>query len=323
MTRVLGTTRAGQEIACWVLKCNPAVYNVAQEVVELGEVTNWSVAENYRKDLMEPGHPCLLWVTGSGSSPVRAGFYAAGTLVEGDDGGVLFLGTYSEDVEPNDSDPRSAVRTFVHCRMRWLDQPILKADLLREHPAFRRSEVIAAAQGSNPRILTPEEYEAVLSFELSPGPVTPEQRRAFAEVHGDALDFMVVVNLPDGGQLVLLEDDEGVVVSQWFADREELGEELFRTDSWPAAVGRLASDIVPRQDEYPITGDEDRPIIAYEVDGHDHCLYREATDEWVEYAFDADGEPLGDGLSYASLADYLEDLAAWDEEQAPSAGEGA
>ena len=49
----------------WVLKCNPnKVWDIdAFRAAGNDLVTDWSVVENYRSDLMEYGQPVLLWVT--------------------------------------------------------------------------------------------------------------------------------------------------------------------------------------------------------------------------------------------------------------------
>ena len=50
-------------LGAWVLTCNPRLTDPAR--IRDEGVDRWCVASNYRSDLMAPGQPVLLWLTGT------------------------------------------------------------------------------------------------------------------------------------------------------------------------------------------------------------------------------------------------------------------
>jgi hypothetical protein len=128
-----------EDVACWVLKSTRA-----PEEIDPG----WSpdgtrdlvrcVRRSYRLELMSPGQPCLLWVSGRR----RPGVHALGELTAAPGAG--------------DGGPEVAVR--------WtrLAEPVDRAELLAD-PAARDAEVLRMPAGSNPSWLSPAQYAAVLA----------------------------------------------------------------------------------------------------------------------------------------------------------------
>ena len=96
------------------------------------------VRRSYRLELMRPGRPCLLWVSG------RA------------DPGVHALGEVTGEAEERDGGPVIAVR------LTRLPSPVPRADLLAD-PAARDAEVLRMPAGSNPSWLSGDQYAAVLA----------------------------------------------------------------------------------------------------------------------------------------------------------------
>ena len=71
----LAVLRDGTEVAAWVFKANPDVWDVESHLARHGAVDRWTLAPGYRGDLLVPGHRAVLWLTGS-----RAGVIAVGTV---------------------------------------------------------------------------------------------------------------------------------------------------------------------------------------------------------------------------------------------------
>jgi hypothetical protein len=132
-----------EDVACWVIKSSRAPGSVAPgwlpgTVRELDRC----VRRSYRLDLMRPGQPCLLWVSGRQQPGVHA------------------LGELSGPAAPGDGGPVVAVR-FTR-----LAEPVDRAELLAD-PAVRDAEVLRMPAGSNPSYLSPSVW-AVLVEHLDP-----------------------------------------------------------------------------------------------------------------------------------------------------------
>ncbi|MFP5371884.1 MAG: hypothetical protein ACLGI3_14210, partial [Actinomycetes bacterium] len=104
---------------------------------------SWSttrcVRPSYRLDLMSPGQPCLLWISG------RA------------DPGVHAVGELTAEPWEADGGPVAAVRLTL------LPEPLPRAALL-DHPVTREAEVLRMPAGSNPSWLSPAQFGVVLDL---------------------------------------------------------------------------------------------------------------------------------------------------------------
>ena len=96
------------------------------------------VRRSYRLELMAPGQPCLLWISGR------------------DHPGVHALGVLTDRVAEGDGGPVVAVR------LTRLAEPVHRADLLAD-PAVRDAEVLRMPAGSNPSWLSTAQYAGVLA----------------------------------------------------------------------------------------------------------------------------------------------------------------
>jgi hypothetical protein len=127
------------DVACWVLKSS-----LPPEAVAPGwqpgatRQLDRCLRRSYRLELMRPGQPCLLWVSGRH----RPGVHALGRLA-------------AVPVE-EDGGPQVAVR------LTRLAEPVDRADLLAD-PVVREAEVLRMPAGSNPSWLSPAQYAAVLT----------------------------------------------------------------------------------------------------------------------------------------------------------------
>ncbi|WP_345710670.1 hypothetical protein [Kineococcus glutinatus] len=137
------------DVACWVLKSALPPAAVAPgwrpgAVVRLQRC----VRRSYRLDLVRPGQPCLLWVSGRD----RPGVHALGEVVGP-------AGT-REDGQP-----------VLDVALRLLAAPVPRAQLL-PHGGFRDAEVLRMPAGSNPSYLTPGQFAALAGL-LPAGGGTP------------------------------------------------------------------------------------------------------------------------------------------------------
>ena len=98
---------------------------------------------SYRLELMEPGQPCLLWLSGR----VEPGVHAVGTLT----------GRPRTDGE----------QPSVFVSLRRLEHPVDRADLLRS-AGFADAEVLRMPAGSNPSYVTAAQLAEVLAL-AAPG----------------------------------------------------------------------------------------------------------------------------------------------------------
>ncbi|MET0698452.1 MAG: hypothetical protein ABWY93_02200 [Mycobacterium sp.] len=86
MTGLASSSRVTLEtLGAWVIKCNPAKTDVAPFLAAGQTKPSWCVADNYRSQLIQPGHRVLFWVT----AHPRRGIWGAGQItgnVSVDDG---------------------------------------------------------------------------------------------------------------------------------------------------------------------------------------------------------------------------------------------
>ena len=133
------------DVAGWLLKSHRAPAEIDPGWVP-GEERELSrcVRHSYRLELVSPGQPVLLWVSGRAAPGVHA------------------LGEVTGEAEERDGGPVVAVR------LTRLPAPVPRAALLAD-PAARDAEVLRMPAGSNPSWLSPEQYAAVLAH-LPPHP---------------------------------------------------------------------------------------------------------------------------------------------------------
>ena len=126
------------DVACWVLKTTRPPSAIAPGwVAPAQQHLDRCVRRSYRLDLIAPGQPCLLWLSGRD----RPGVHALGVITDG--------------VEDRADGP------VVHVRLALLSQPVLRAELLAD-PRTRDAEVLRMPAGSNPSWLSAGQFAAVL-----------------------------------------------------------------------------------------------------------------------------------------------------------------
>ncbi len=133
------------DVACWVLKTTRPPATIAPGwTPPATRLLNRCVRRSYRLDLIGPGQPCLLWLSGR------------------DRPGVHALGEVADGVENRADGP------VVHVRLALLAQPIPRGELLAD-PRMRDAEVLRMPAGSNPSWLSDEQFAAVLDRAGRPG----------------------------------------------------------------------------------------------------------------------------------------------------------
>ena len=126
------------DIACWVIKSALPPAQLAPGW-RPGSARSMSrcVRPSYRLDLMVPGQPCLLWVSGRAAPGVHALGSLTGTPGAADGGPV------------------------VPVELTLLPNPLPRVALLAD-PLTRDAEVLRMPAGSNPSWLSPAQFTAVL-----------------------------------------------------------------------------------------------------------------------------------------------------------------
>ena len=135
-------TTSGVEIGGWLLKANPAVWDVIGHLAAGRVIESWGVADGYRADLMAPGDRCFVWVTGPRGASWTPGIWAAGA------------------VTARPVATRESRRLRVGLDVRGL-HPLLSRSELRADPRFAGAEVLRVPRMGNPLILTPAEVAAI------------------------------------------------------------------------------------------------------------------------------------------------------------------
>jgi hypothetical protein len=150
--------RDGSAVAAWVLKANPAVWDIGAHLAAGAPVDRWRLAPSYRCGLVDVGHPVLLWVT-RGDPGLAPGFRAVGEVT-----------APAEDDVGDPDDPlwreegaRRQVRPYVGVRLRVLPAPI-GIDEVRADPSLAAMELLRAPRMGSPLHLTPDELEALRSL---------------------------------------------------------------------------------------------------------------------------------------------------------------
>jgi hypothetical protein len=128
---------AAADIACWVVKSAVPPGQLALDWLP-GTTRSMTrcVRPSYRLDLMAPGQPCLLWVSGR----TDPGVHALGSLIGA----------------PREADGGPVVPVDLTL----LPDPLARAALLAD-PATRDAEVLRMPAGSNPSWLSQAQFAVI------------------------------------------------------------------------------------------------------------------------------------------------------------------
>jgi hypothetical protein len=148
----IGTTPGGVEIAAWILKARPDMWDVGDWLSSGEQARSWRLADGPRVGLMAPGQRCFLWVTGPAAAPTTPGIWAWGTVT----GEVFDRAGDPDDVRWTDRDAQRQERPCVPVELTVLAEPIRRSDL-RDDPRFTGCEILRAPRVGNPVVVSPGE----------------------------------------------------------------------------------------------------------------------------------------------------------------------
>ena len=143
--------RDGTEVAAWLFKAKPEVWDVIGAIkAKLADpaapgITSWEMAASYRVDLVSPGQPCVLWVTGGRKSPAT---------------GVWGVGEIATPPWPDSFREDGRQRFEVGLDLELVAEPVRLIELAGDE-RFSRAEIIRAPRVSSPVALTAAEFEAI------------------------------------------------------------------------------------------------------------------------------------------------------------------
>jgi hypothetical protein len=165
--REIGRLRNGTPIGGWLLKARPDVWDLPAYLAAGNIVESWSLVDSYRLELLAPGQPCVLWMTGATGSRPTPGLWAMGELTgepelgdadgldgDGHDGHDGDDGFWLSDGERDRPRPRIAVR------LDFFDPPIPRA-VFTDDPRLARAEIFRAPRAGNPVAFTPAELACI------------------------------------------------------------------------------------------------------------------------------------------------------------------
>ena len=141
-------------LGAWLIKCDPARYDLSS-AIEAGfeVVTNWSVANNYRSRMMEPGHKVILWVSGD-SKVMDRGIWGIGWVTG-------YVQDTVHDVDPDEEtfwhreEDRLAVTNDITVDIPLFDEAVTAVELVAL--GITDLEVQIQAQSSNPSWVSKEQ----------------------------------------------------------------------------------------------------------------------------------------------------------------------
>ena len=128
----------GAAFGAWLFKCNPRRRDFAALLPTVDGITTWCVARTYRRGLIQPDQPALLWVSGSDRAEPRPGLWATGHTV----GSV------------------ASAPSTVDLRLQLLDDPVPRG-IVTQVAGLEGLEVLRVPAGSNPSWVTAAEFAAL------------------------------------------------------------------------------------------------------------------------------------------------------------------
>jgi hypothetical protein len=184
-------------LGAWLVKCDPDVWDLPSFVEDGGEyISDWSIQDNYRSRLMEPGDAVILWVSGRKPGYPR-GIWGLGHITGPAEDSATRLDRDTGDDEISywlDEEARLAVRCRVPVHILLFTTPVAARDL--PGAGIYDLEVQRMPQGSNPSWVSRDQLANLRALL----PHWPEQQGETRELvvtergagFGDALQNRVV-----------------------------------------------------------------------------------------------------------------------------------
>lgn len=168
----MAVTINAETLGAWVLKCNPKVWDIAGFMADgYNWISDWSVQNNYRSQLMSVNDPVVLWVTGSTGAAVTPGVWAVGRVTApievrlrddevADGPPVVEDESEGEQTYWVDAEARARATFYVSVDLPFFDDPLSREEI-RANRALRDTEVLRQPQMGNPSWMTQTEWEAL------------------------------------------------------------------------------------------------------------------------------------------------------------------
>jgi len=141
-------------LGAWLLKCNPALWDLSAFLRSGEPITSWAVQRNYRAAMMAPGDRVLFWVSGDGRGGLARGIWGSGHVIAPAEDWV--------DAERgfwHDDQSRRAVQARIQVDIPLFDEPVTAADLRAR--GVVDLEVLRMPQGANPSWVSVDQLAAV------------------------------------------------------------------------------------------------------------------------------------------------------------------
>ncbi len=151
----LARLRDGTAVGAWLLKANPAVWDIGTALRDGTELNWWRMARSYRTSLVAPGQPVAMWVT-RGDPRTLSGVWALGTVT----GPVHEDCGDPDDTLWRDEGARRQVRPRLPVHLEVLSGVVSREEFAAD-PRLAHSEILRVPRIGNPAALTPAEWRAL------------------------------------------------------------------------------------------------------------------------------------------------------------------
>jgi predicted RNA-binding protein with PUA-like domain len=143
-------------LGAWVFKCNPKTWDLETFVADgHTHIEDWSVANNYRSELIQHGQRALFWVSGAEDGAMPRGIWGYGWTT----GRRRFVAQPYEGYWEDD-DKRIDSQWYVDTDLHLLDAPVTSAEL-KQIDRLSDLEVLRQPYGSNPSWVSQTELAAI------------------------------------------------------------------------------------------------------------------------------------------------------------------
>ncbi len=171
--RSIGHLRDGTPIGAWLLKAHPDVWDIIGFIDAGGQIDSWSLTDSYRVELMAPGDPCVLWITGAEGADPTPGLWAIGEITT-----EPYEATSEDDGFWPSDEERTKRTLHIGVDLQVLPEPIARG-VLADDPRFADAEIFRAPRMGSPLALTPAMYDA-LETHLDENDLWPDEHEAEA-----------------------------------------------------------------------------------------------------------------------------------------------
>lgn len=149
-------------LGAWVFKCNPKTWDILEWIKQGNElVDDWTIADNYRTEMLAAGQPAILWVSGpTKGALVTPGIWGIGSVSGSARWSPRGSKAAAQKSHYKDLKKGQAATYWVPLEVNLLPNP-LDRKIIAGDSILKNAEVFKQPQGSNPSFLTKEEYRAL------------------------------------------------------------------------------------------------------------------------------------------------------------------